>query len=378
MPMRNGWLPREGLTIDVFGRIFKRTALNPALTLPLILLARHTKKGSDLSILHEKAFSRVKLLFILGLIRWASNYLDAGTLNNWTDDRYDWKKEIVLITGGAGGIGGEVVKLFAERGIKVIVLDVIPMTFEAGPTVFYFKCDITSPSTISSVASEIRSTIGSPTILINNAGVCRGKSILDGSERDVRFTFDVNTLAHYWLAKEFVPSMVAKNHGMIVTVASLAAYISVPDMVDYASSKAAALSFHEGLAAELKTKYNAPKVRTVVINQSYTKTALFEGFAPGDKFLMPTLEVETVAEEIVKKVLSGKSGQVILPPFGVIATFMRGLPHWYQIRARNDGLSFMKNWKGRQVIDIEKYYESKDESKESESTILVGNGDDSG
>lgn len=53
-------------------------------------------------------------------------------LNNWIDDKYDWKKEIVLVTGGAGGIGGQVVKLFAERGTKVIVLDVIPMTFEAG------------------------------------------------------------------------------------------------------------------------------------------------------------------------------------------------------------------------------------------------------
>lgn len=52
-------------------------------------------------------------------------------LNNWSIDAYDWNKEIVLITGGAGGIGGSVVRLLAERGIKVVVLDVIPMTFEA-------------------------------------------------------------------------------------------------------------------------------------------------------------------------------------------------------------------------------------------------------
>jgi nucleoside-diphosphate-sugar epimerase len=52
-------------------------------------------------------------------------------LDNWNKDTYDWEKEIVLITGGAGGIGGSVVKLLAEKGIKVVVLDVIPMTFDA-------------------------------------------------------------------------------------------------------------------------------------------------------------------------------------------------------------------------------------------------------
>lgn len=67
----------------------------------------------------------------------------------------------------------------------------------AASNVYYYKCDITSPSTISSVASEIRKDVGAPTILINNAGVARGKTILDSTEKDIRFTFEVNTLSHY-------------------------------------------------------------------------------------------------------------------------------------------------------------------------------------
>ena len=232
----------------------------------------------------------------------------------------------------------------------------------------YYKCDITSPSTIASVATKIRSDVGEPTVLINNAGVARGKEILKSTEKDVRFTFDVNALAHYWMVKEFVPSMVAANHGMIVTVASLASFITVPNMVDYSASKAAAMAFHEGLAAELKTRYNAPKVRTVIINQGYTRTPLFEGYNNGPKFLMPSLEPETVAEAIVKQVLSGNSGQVVLPGFGNILTLLRFMPHWYQLGVRNGGEKFMTNWKGRQVIDVEKEYmvKGKEDNGESE------------
>lgn len=372
--MHNGWLPREGLTGDPIGRFIKKTALNPAFTLAFLLLARYTKKGSDLSILHETAFSRLKTLFYFGVARWVTGYLDHGVMNNWTKDPYDWNKEIVLITGGAGGIGGGVVKCLAERGIKVVVLDVIPMTFEAPSNVYYYKCDITSPSTIASVATRIREDVGNPTVLINNAGVARGKSILDATEKDVRFTFDVNTLAHYWLAKEFIPSMVAANHGMIVTVASYAAYIVVPDMVDYGSSKAAALSFHEGLTAELLTKYNAPKVRTVLVTQGYTKTALFQGYHNDSPFLVPTLDPDTVSEGIAKQVLKGESGHVILPGFGVILTFLRGLPAFYQNRLRADGVKIMKKWHGRQVIDVEKWKtagERNSESDVSSSTVIV-------
>lgn len=231
---------------------------------------------------------------------------------------------------------------------------VAQLTFSAS-NVHYYKCDITSPATIASVAAQIRKDVGEPTILINNAGVARGKTILDATEKDVRFTFDVNTLSHYFLAKEFIPSMVAKNHGMIVTVASYAAYIVVPDMVDYGSSKAAALSFHEGLTAELLTKYNAPKVRTVLVTQGYTKTALFQGYHNDSPFLVPTLEPETVAEEITKQVLKGESGHVIVPGFGAVLSLLRGFPAWYQYRLRADGVKIMKKWHGRQVIDVEKW-----------------------
>ncbi len=96
---------------------------------------------------------------------------------------------------------------------------------------------------------------------------------------------------------------------MVVTVSSYAAYITVPNMTDYAASKVAALSFHGWLPAELKTRHNAPRVRTAVIIPGHTKTPLFQGFSNDSGFLVPASEPQTVAEAIVKQVPTGRSGQ---------------------------------------------------------------------
>ena len=132
MPLHNGFLPREGFKSDTVLKIIRNTALNPKLILPLLLLANYTKKGQDLAILHPTAYSRLKTLLAFGLLRWINNYFSWGVLNNWVKDKYDWSREIVVITGGAGGIGGHVVQLLAERGIKVAVLDIQPLTYPAG------------------------------------------------------------------------------------------------------------------------------------------------------------------------------------------------------------------------------------------------------
>ncbi|OPB42158.1 short chain dehydrogenase/reductase [Trichoderma guizhouense] len=366
MPMHKGFLPREGLCADVVLKLIRRTLLNPNLLLPLLLLARYTKKGQDLSILHPKAARRLRLLFYVAVARGLSGWLSDKVRNNWVSDKYDWSKEIVLITGGAAGIGASIVKLLDELKVRVVVLDVQRMTYTASSRVHHFYCDIRSPANVAAVAEKVVGQIGHPTVVINNAGVVRGKTILDATPEDVRFTFDVNALAPFWVTKAFLPHMVAQNHGMVVTVTSFASWVTVPNLVDYAASKAAAMSFHEGLSAELKTRYNAPKVRTVVVHPGASKTALFTGFNQGAPFLLPSQEPDSIAEAVVKQILSGRSGQVIMPEAGGMLPALRVYPDWHSFRVRSRGQRSMLNYNGRQVIeDPAAPFEAND------STVLV-------
>jgi all-trans-retinol dehydrogenase (NAD+) len=278
-------------------------------------------------------------------------------LNNGVSDTYDWSKEVVVVTGGCGGIGKEVVKLLAASKVNVAIFDVQPLTYEAPSSVRYFQCDITSSSAIAKVATEVRSAMGEPTVLMNIAGVANGKTILDATEAEHRWILDVNTLSHYLLAKEFVPSMVEQNHGMVVTVASLASYVVIANSVDYCASKAAALAFHEGLTTELVTRYKAPKVKTLVVTPGAVKTPLIIGWNQPNEFLAYMLEPETVAEELVKSVLAGQGGQLVLPGwFNFNAPFLRAMPYWISNSLRNKAEKLGANWSGRWVEDPNKKY----------------------
>ncbi|OKO97743.1 hypothetical protein PENSUB_9669 [Penicillium subrubescens] len=107
--------------------------------------------------------------------------------------------------------------------------------------------------------------------------------------------------------------MVKQNHGHILTVASMASFVTQGKNVSYACTKAAALSFHEGLAQELKHRYNAPKVRTTD-KQS-------QNFC---------LEPETVSDAIVDQLYAGEGAQLILPCRFTFICGIRGFPSWFQ------------------------------------------------
>lgn len=130
------------------------------------------------------------------------------------------------------------------------------------PNQYYYQVDITSSEAIGKFATQLRHEHGDPTVLINNAGVGNPRPIIELPETAMRRVFDVNVISNFILLKEFLPSMIQANHGHIVTIASMASFVSQALNVDYAASKAGVMALHEGLRTELKYIYKVPRVHT--------------------------------------------------------------------------------------------------------------------
>jgi len=217
----------------------------------------------------------------------------------------------------------------------VVVVDLNEPVEKLPSGVTFYQLDVTNSEKIAEVAKEIRKNHGEPTVLINNAGIALCRSIFAGPEAGIRKTFEVNTMAHFWMVKEFVPAMAKKDHGHVVTVSSMAAFVVHAQNVDYSCTKASTLAFHEGLASELKHRYNAPNVKTTIVHPTWVRTPLIESLTSNPAFKDRVIEAEYVATAIVNQVMLGKSAQLVLPPNIGFLTTIRGWPSWLQEGIRN-------------------------------------------
>lgn len=138
------------------------------------------------------------------------------------------------------------------------------------------------------------------------------------------------------MVKEFLPAMIKMNHGHVVTVASIASYVTIAQNVDYSCTKAAVVAFHEGLRQELDYRYGAPMVRTSIVHPFWVQTPLIAPLVsqsssfPKSGILTP----ETVSNAIVGQVISGQGAQIFLPKDLGIASGIRGFPTWLQEKIR--------------------------------------------
>lgn len=155
-----------------------------------------------------------------------------------------------LITAAGQGIGYAAAELFAREGARVIATDLRIDALAALP-VEARKLDVLDGAAITALAQEL----GAIDVLFNCAGFVHAGSILEASEEDWDFAFDLNAKAMYRTIRAFLPAMLAKGGGSIINMSSAASSVKgVPNRFVYGASKAAVIGLTKAVAADFVTR----------------------------------------------------------------------------------------------------------------------------
>jgi all-trans-retinol dehydrogenase (NAD+) len=160
-------------------------------------------------------------------------------------------------------------------------------------------------------------------IVINNAGVVSGRSLLDSPAASIDRTLDVNLRSLFWVTQAFLGQMIERRTGYVVTVASAAGLVAGSKMADYAASKAGAIAFNEALRNELRDQDAG--VGAMVVCPFYIDTGMFAGVKSRYPLLLPILEPRQVAGAVLRGIERGAK-QLIMPPLVSTVPLLRLLP----------------------------------------------------
>jgi D-xylose 1-dehydrogenase len=170
------------------------------------------------------------------------------------------RDRVVLITGGASGIGEEFVKAFADNGARVAFFDLndeagqaLTKTLAASArhTPLFLRCDVTRTDDLKTVIAEARQKLGPASALINNAANDQRQTFADVTADEFDRTMAVNFRHIYFASQAVVPQMIELGGGSIVNMSSITWQIGAPELMGYASAKAAVVGFTHSLARQV-------------------------------------------------------------------------------------------------------------------------------
>lgn len=208
----------------------------------------------------------------------------------------DFTGKVVVISGGASGIGLGTGKLFAKHGASVVLLDINESQGEMavgeiaaeGYKATFMKCDVTNEKNVSSVIKNIDEKFGKIDVLFNNAGVTVRKTVVDLTEKEWDFVLGVGLKGTFLLSKYTVPVMARNGGGSIVNTGSGWGLKGGDKAAAYCAVKGGIVNLTRAMAID----HGPQNIRVNSVNPGDTDTAMLrdEGRQLGeieiDKFLV--------------------------------------------------------------------------------------------
>ncbi|HEV7173383.1 SDR family NAD(P)-dependent oxidoreductase [Pedococcus sp.] len=187
--------------------------------------------------------------------------------------------EVVVVTGGAQGIGAAIARTALRAGARVGVIDLAVVD---EPGVAAAVGDVADPASVRRALAQLATQVGAPTVLVNNAGRNASYNPVSMTEGDWDGLFAVDLKAAWLCAREVLPAMVTARSGAIVNLASLHARLTAQGMFPYAAAKAGLVGLTRSLALEVApygirvNSVSPGYIRTPQVEDQFTARTGFE------------------------------------------------------------------------------------------------------
>ena len=220
---------------------------------------------------------------------------------------------VVLVTGGAGGIGLALGRALLNEGAIVVLLDLNPRP-EALAGAHTLGCDVTHPSAVDDAIEAIVEQHGRLDVLINNAGISHRSDFVDTDARVLRQVMEVNFFGSVNCTRAALPHLL-RSGGQVVVVSSVAGFAPLVGRTGYAASKHALHGFFDSLRAELADT----SVSVLMVCPYFTDTPLRERaldgtgqpLGHGPRSLQTPLRPEDVARAVLESMKRGDRMRVL-------------------------------------------------------------------
>lgn len=211
--------------------------------------------------------------------------------------------KVVIVTGGAGGMGESHARRFASEGAKVVITDINEEKGQAiaqdiGENALFIKHDVTDEEQWKNVVEQTEEKFGPVYGLVNNAGFLEKPEPIETQSLDV-FTkvFNINAVSTFLGMKSVIPSMKKNDSGSIVNISSISGLMGVPNQAAYVSSKWAIRGMTKSAAREL----GEHNIRVNSVHPGVVKTPMIagEGFKEAEDAVtaqMPLQRIQTPEE----------------------------------------------------------------------------------
>jgi len=161
------------------------------------------------------------------------------------------KGKRAFLTAAGQGIGRAIAEAFIAEGAQVVATDLDAGKLKSLKKAKTFALDVRSTAAVDTLAKKVIKEFGAPDILANCAGYVHQGSLLECSEQDWDFSFDVNVKSMHRVLRAFLPAMLKNGGGSIINISSVASSVhGLPKRYVYGASKAAIIGLTKAVAAD--------------------------------------------------------------------------------------------------------------------------------